>query len=248
MTPEELERFVNQGPTSMSETMPAVGYRSTARSALYAFAVGKKIAVFTGDEGDPSVYIYSTAEKLSEIAVVLHVLRPFPSPEVVFARINHDSPDFKTATDAADDLNSDVNGEWESLRARAVAAMDETQVWEDPPRTVTVHYSEWLDFDGSDTKMVPRSKGIVVVSEDGQRLVGIAFPGFEEDTRRWSHYKNLPSKPNDALNAVSDMAGRSTMLSDPKEMNGHSWEDAVSRALYAYGEFIYNDTHRSAFK
>ena len=245
MTPTEIEAFANSGPVSFRLTLPVVGFQDSARPVLRVFASENKIALFTGDEDrDPAVSVYSSAERIGD-SVLLQTVKPFPVYQLVLTKLKPESPKFKEYDDSFEDLDDRIGGNWESLREKATRRMAETQVWEAPPRTVTVHYMTWYEW--SMTGRLDGARGIVAVPEGGRKIVGVTFPGREADAAQWNHYVNTPENPRRALEGLTGAVSQYVMFSDPREMNGHSWEDATQRALFDYAAEIYAKTNRSPF-
>ena len=144
-----------------------------------------------------------------------------------------------------EDLDDLIGGKWESLRKQAERRMGEIKVWEEPPRSVTVHYMTWCGGSPYSGQTGPR--GIVAVAEGGRKVRGVAFPGYEDDVPEWNHYINIPENPHHALEVLIDAVGTRGFLGEAREMTGHSWEDATQRALYAFAEEIYARTNRCVF-
>jgi hypothetical protein len=244
MTADEVAAAVNKGFRRFRISDPSVGYVGGSRLALRAFADGNKLAMFTGAENDPSLFVLDEIQALGP-DFVAKVVRPFPAPLLVVSQINPLDSNYKSWADAAESLHEFYGDDWATLEATARAAMDRLQVWTEPPRTTTVHYMTW--FESSANKDFHGARGIVALSEDGKKLVARTFPGREDEAEQWSHWINLPPNPFRALSAVADSVGRNTLLSEPREFHGHSWEDAAARALHAYAAEIYEATNRSMF-
>jgi hypothetical protein len=243
VTPAEIEAFVNSGPVSLSLSLPSVGVVDKRGQVLHAVASNDKIAVFTGDrDRDPLVFPFTAPPIADDTTLRVQVTRPFPAPVLRFTKVRPGAPEMQGFLDALDDFESENKS---ALRAKATEAMDLVQVWTEPPKTTIVHYMTWFEYSPDERKRGPR--GIVAVSEDGKRLVGRTFPGYEDEAEQWNRWVNLPANPKLALEAVADESGRYVVFSGPREMIGHSWEDAATRALYDYAAEVFQATNRSVF-
>jgi hypothetical protein len=176
---------------------------------------------------------------------MIQTVRPFPAPILLLSKLREGQPLYDECGNYYEDLDDTLGGKWETLRERAVERMGQIQVWEEPPRNVTVHYMTWYEW--SMTGRLDGARGIVAVPEGGRKVVGVTFPGREADAAQWNHYVNIPENPRRALEGLTGAVSQYVMFSDPREMNGHSWEDATQRALFDYAAEIYAKTNRSPF-
>lgn len=240
MTPADIESFVNASPTRLVMTLPEVGYVSSGVLAFYAVATPDKLAVFTGKESGPDTFVYSGVSRNGDV-VSLKTVRPFPAPTVLLVRA--DAKDTAEWTDGVDATLSEYDDDVKKLRAAAEDALNDTLVWEQPTLTTQIMLVEWADLEDGDVY----PKGVLYFPKGSNKLAVRTFPGYEGEADRWSSYTGEVTNPEAVLNGLRVEAGRSTLLSDVRYVDGTNEDDAAARGLFQFAARAFAEHDRRLY-
>jgi len=113
---------------------------------------------------------------------------------------------------------------------------------DDPKPTMHVKFVRWGEFDRDAGGLAPY--GVILVSPE-KLLRAVGFPGREAAANAWS--QRFSSVPEDMLERLPGLVGRTTHISTPETIKAVEWEDAPERALHRFGADYYHETGETLF-
>lgn len=237
--------FIANNRATSAYVMPAVGHVGKANPVFKAQGGERdRLALVVSglglQDGAYSVvgcFVRDLVQRKGGVGFRIGIDQAFPDQAIDIAKLDESNPQAVAAWESAhsdyDDSNDNIKGE---LADKLSAVPDYSGT---PQLQFHAKFVRWSELvNGQQT---PR--GVILIAPD-RRLYALGFPNHEDDAMDWNRFANCP---DDALEQLPSIVGRSTFVSVPETIKGESWEDAPLRALHKFGADYYNETGRTMF-
>jgi hypothetical protein len=236
---QKIVDMVKSGPTTLRVSYPEIGLQILPGPVLSAMVDGPRLAFVSLDPGSQLKVFSEFLLGVSEIGdtIVAEGSGENTKKLLTFVRTTPWGND-DLIGDSAEDMYISSKEDFPARMQEAIGRLSEPVK---PVLDYKIDYVEWATID--DTGVHPA--GLIVLSADGEKLIGVPFPGYESEAGRWDRWESvLPG----LLAELDSRIGRTDTASEPMEMRGVNLADACERALFHYATKYYMTTKRSPYQ
>lgn len=241
--------FINGNKVLSRYLLPKVGHEDPGRPVVAAKADGSKLALVVsgmvlsdGPYGVVGSFVREVIPSPNQLdgskKIRIVIDAPFPEQALDLVKIADDDAVklkwWQTAHSSYDD-------EEESATKRIDEVLANISDPGQPALQKHFKFVRWSEWDANESGLNPR--GVILVSPE-RRLYAVGFPGAESDAQRWARFAEVPE---DALDHLQTIAGRTVFISTPETIRAVGWEDAPERALHKFGADYYAESGRTMF-